>query len=59
MIRPEYQLEWEKDCMEWRGVILTGKFSYWCGDWDGLPVDETSNEWPCNCYSEEEREERK
>lgn len=41
--------EWIEDCLKWRGRVLTGKFGHWCYDWDGLPVDETSSEWPCNC----------
>lgn len=57
MIAPNYYEEWVKDCMEYRGIVLTGHFSHWCYDWDGLPVDETSEEWPCSCYSEAERNE--
>lgn len=40
---------WEADCLKWRGRILTGKRSHWCYDWDMLPVDETTPEWPCSC----------
>lgn len=48
--------QWIADCMHWRGVLLTGKFSHWCWDWDGLPVDETCDgEWDCcTCWSPEE-----
>jgi hypothetical protein len=41
--------DWILDCMHWRGKVLTGKRAHWCEDWDGLPVDETTPEWPCNC----------
>lgn len=41
--------EWVADCMKWRGRLLTGKHSHWCNDWDGLPIDETTDEWPCVC----------
>lgn len=44
--------DWEKDCLKWRGRVLTGKFKHWCYEWDELPVDETTPEWPCNCYKE-------
>lgn len=40
-----YSLEWIKDCLYWRGRILTGKYGHWCPDWDFLPVDETCEEW--------------
>ncbi len=40
---------WREDCLKWRGVILTGKYSHWCFDWDELPIDETCREWPCGC----------
>jgi hypothetical protein len=38
---------WIVDCLRWRGRVLTGKKSHWCWDWDGLPVDETSDEFDC------------
>jgi hypothetical protein len=41
--------EWIADCRRWRGRVLTGKMAHWCGGWDGLPVDETTPEWPCEC----------
>lgn len=41
--------DWEKDCIRWRGVVLTGQHWHWCFGWDGLPVDETCLEWPCGC----------
>jgi hypothetical protein len=48
--------DWIADCMKYRGVVLTGVYSHWCPDWDGLPIDETCGtpdhrmgEWPCAC----------
>lgn len=40
---------WKDDCETWRGRLLTGDFAHWCDDWDGLPIDETTSEWPCAC----------
>ena len=43
--------DWAKDCMKWRGRVLTGKKCHYCFDWDGLPVDETTPEFDaCICY---------
>jgi hypothetical protein len=44
--------EWIEDCKRWRGRVLTGFYCHWCDDWDGLPIDETTPEWPCVCYRE-------
>jgi hypothetical protein len=41
--------DWVKDCMHWRGRVLTGEFRHWCEEWDFLPIDETTPEWPCPC----------
>lgn len=41
---------WVADCMHWFGRVLHGERVHWCEDWDGLPVDETSPEWPCGCF---------
>jgi hypothetical protein len=38
--------------MLWRKRVLTGKYSHFCMDWDGLPIDETCDEWPCVCARE-------
>lgn len=44
---------WSKDCMKYRGRVLTGCFAHWCMDFDCLPVDETTPEWECcNCFKE-------
>lgn len=40
---------WEELCMRYVGRVLTGRYAHECWDWDGLPVDETTNEWPCAC----------
>jgi hypothetical protein len=45
----EHQEEFDRDCLKWRGRLLTGKYAHWCYDWDGLPIDETTQEWPCRC----------
>lgn len=39
--------EWEVDCVKWHGYVLSGKFKHWCYDWDGLPIDETCDEFTC------------
>lgn len=43
------QAMWEAECMKWRGRVLTGEHAHYCFAWDGLPVDETTPEWPCTC----------
>jgi hypothetical protein len=40
-------VDWEEDCMKWRGKVLTGKKAHWCCEWDFLPVDETTPEFEC------------
>lgn len=45
--------DWDDDCMEYRGTVLTGRYSHFCMDWDGLPIDETCIEWPCCGYEPE------
>ena len=40
---------WEADCLKWRGRILVGDQAHWCREWDALPIDETTPEWPCAC----------
>lgn len=44
--------EWIADCKLSHGRVLLGKYAHWCVDWDGLPIDETTPEWPCVCESE-------
>jgi hypothetical protein len=45
----EPSADWTEDCLRWRGKVLTGKHAHWCPDWDYLPIDETTPEWPCPC----------
>ncbi len=46
--------EWEQECLKWRGVVLTGRKGHYCNEWDGLPVDETCDEFSCcTCFDEE------
>jgi hypothetical protein len=40
---------WEEDSLRYHGKVLKGKFWHWCGEWDGLPIDETCSEFEC-CY---------
>ena len=40
---------WKEDSIRWRGRIMTGEYAHWCPDWDYLPIDETTPEWPCAC----------
>ena len=48
---------WERDCKKWRGKVLTGEKRHWCADWDGLPVDETTEEFSCcTCWDDDEPE---
>lgn len=51
-----YSKDWEEDCMHYWGKVLTGKYAHWCYDWDGLPVDETCEEFKaCCCYPVQRR----
>jgi hypothetical protein len=51
---PEPSQDWIDDCLRWRGKVLTGKYAHWCHEWDSLPVDETTPEWPtCTCWPPE------
>ena len=51
--------EFEVDCLHWRGRVLVGRYAHYCNDWDGLPVDETTPEWPCACADALIAEEKK
>lgn len=46
--------DWKDDCLRWRGKVLTGKHGHWCPDWDYLPIDETTPEWPCPCSASDD-----
>lgn len=42
--------DWDVDCMQLRGRVLSGEHAHWCVAWDFLPIDETCDgEWPCSC----------
>lgn len=41
--------DWIRDCYRWRGRPLLGQHGHWCPEWDELPIDETTPEWPCAC----------
>lgn len=45
---------WAEDCIKERGRVLTGKKRHYCMEWDGLPIDETTPEWPCGCPAEDD-----
>lgn len=43
--------EWIADCLKWRSRVLVGEKAHWCHDWDGLPIDETTEEIEyCGCF---------
>jgi hypothetical protein len=46
----EFETEFEIDSKRERGVVLTGIYAHWCNAWDGLTMDETCLEFPCECY---------
>lgn len=55
MIPKQKMKQWKKDCLHWRHEVLTGIYSHWCLDWDGLPVDETCEQFiSCGCIPESE-----
>ncbi len=36
--------------MKWHGRVLTGNHRHWCHEWDGLPIDDTCEEFDaCIC----------
>ena len=50
-------INWNEECLHWRGAVLTGKYAHYCLDWDCLPVDETCSEFTsCGCYTNEEKD---
>jgi len=43
-------MTWEEECKKWHGRELTGLRRHYCSEWDGLPVDETCDEFSvCIC----------
>lgn len=52
-LKKSHQKSWEEHCLRDRGKILTGWFSHYCCDWDGMTVDITTPEISvCTCYSD-------
>ena len=42
--------DFEEDCLAERGRVLTGLWAHYCGDWDGMTMDETCPEFDtCSC----------
>lgn len=50
-IDPATNKDWRENCIKERGKVLTGKYCHWCMEWDELPIDETTPEWPCGCLA--------
>ncbi len=49
--------EFDQDCMQMWGKLLTGKHKHYCCEWDYLPIDETCYEYfACMCYDGEKDE---
>jgi hypothetical protein len=42
---PDFMTDWRR----WRGQRAPGEAAHCCPDWDYLPIDEFSPEWPCVC----------
>jgi len=43
--------DWDADCIEWHGRVLTGPRAHWCGSFDDLPIDDTCGEAiVCLCF---------
>ncbi len=48
--------EFDQDCMQMWGKLLTGKYKHYCCEWDYLPIDETCHEFfACMCYDGDEK----
>ncbi len=46
--------DWKIDSLKWRGEVLKGEYAHWCHEWDGLPVDETTDEFTaCTCFPDD------
>lgn len=42
-------MTFDEICLKYRGRVLTGRYAHCCDAWDELPIDETTDEWPCPC----------
>ena len=52
----EYSKDWVEDCNFYYGKTLTGKYRHYCYEWDGLPIDETCEEFKsCCCFPNSEQ----
>lgn len=44
--------DFDRDSRKEHGRILTVRFAHYCWDWDGMTVDETTEEWKCcTCFA--------
>lgn len=41
---------WVQACVTARGHVLIGLHAHYCPEYEDLPVDETTPEWPCSCF---------
>ncbi len=49
--------EFERECLRLYGKRLDGKHQHYCPDWDGLPIDDTCQEFEtCTCPKETDDE---
>lgn len=50
--RRKIRRDWDNECLRYCGRILPrSKYSHYCMDWDGLPVDEFCIEFTtCYCF---------
>jgi hypothetical protein len=47
--------EFEEDCLQIHGKVLTGEKAHYCPEFDYLPIDETRHEFQyCTCEWSEE-----
>ena len=42
-----WEADWKIECLKWQGKVLTGDKCHYCHSWDGLPIDETCDEFEC------------
>jgi hypothetical protein len=44
----------DEECLAMYGELLTGGHKHFCWEWDGLPIDDTMDEFECClCYKED------
>jgi len=50
MTDAKFSPDWIEDCESFWGRTLVGVEAHWCGDLDGLPIDETVQFYKfCTC----------